>query len=208
MSHLSRDERLLAVDDALEASRAAHLASCVECRGEVDALRGVVARVRAVDVPVPAPLFWDHLAARVGDAIAREPTPVAAPAWWHVPQWGWGIVALAVVAAGSVYVAATRRGPMPPTTVVAQSAPAAGDAASAASAPAVANADPADPHDEDWALITATADETGLTPADAVALAPLAGQAELSLSQLSREERAALIDELEAELAPHTGREG
>ena len=75
MSHLSRDERLLALEGGLEAPRQAHLASCRSCRTDVDALGRVLARVRAVDVPEPSPLFWDHLAARVGDAIAREPAP-------------------------------------------------------------------------------------------------------------------------------------
>jgi hypothetical protein len=89
MSHLSRDERLLAVDGALEASRAGHLAACGACHAEVEALRGVVARVRAVDVPEPSPLFWDHLAARVGEAIAQEPLPARAIAWWRLPRLAW-----------------------------------------------------------------------------------------------------------------------
>ena len=206
MSHLSRDERLLAVDDALEAPRAAHLAACAGCRAEVEALRGVVARVRAVDVPEPSPLFWDHLAARVGDAIAREPRPARGRAWWHLPQWGWGLAALAVVAAGSAYLAT--RPPATPAVAVLRGGPAAGAHAGATSALSATSTEAGDERDEGWGLIAAMADETELTPGDATALAPLAGQSELSISQLSRDERAALIAELEAELAPRAGREG
>ena len=76
MSHLSRDERLLALEGALHAARQAHTsrAAC-RCRTEVDALAPRRGAGSAVDVPEPSPLFWDHLAARVGDAIAREPAP-------------------------------------------------------------------------------------------------------------------------------------
>jgi hypothetical protein len=210
MSHLSRDERLLAVDEVLEAPRAAHLTACAECRAEVEALRGVVARVRAVDVPEPSPLFWDHLASRVGDAIAREPVPAAAPAWWRMPQWGWAAAAMVLVAAGSGYFAGRR--PAAPDVVVAHGGAPAGepvDASPVTSSPVTPSSGEAGgPRDDGWALIAAMADETGLTPADASALAPLAGQSELSISQLSKEERAALINELEAALAPHSGREG
>ena len=57
MSHLSRDERLLALDGVLDPQRQAHLAACEACRTEVEGLRAVLARVRAVDVPEPSPLF-------------------------------------------------------------------------------------------------------------------------------------------------------
>ncbi len=109
MSHLSRDERLLALDGALEATRQAHLASCASCRTDVETLGRVLARVRAVDVPEPSPLFWDHLAARVGDAIAREPAPVPDRAWWS-PRLAWAAVAVAIVimAAGAGYLTRSR----------------------------------------------------------------------------------------------------
>ena len=197
MSHLSRDERLLAVDDALEGSRAGHLATCAACRAEVEALRGVVARVRAVDVPEPSPLFWDHLAARVGDAIAHEPAPAPAPFWWRVPRWGWVAVATIVVVLGPLYLptrsaveapAVANRGP----AAVDPEAPSVEDATEALEAP-----------DEGWGLIATMAEES-----DASAFAPQAGQSELSIAGLSKEERAALINELEAELAPRGGREG
>ena len=124
MSHLSRDERLLALDGALDATRQAHLASCPACRTDVETLGGVLARVRAVDVPEPSPLFWDHLAARVGDAIAREPAPVPDRGWWS-PRLAWAAAAVVITAAGAGYLA--RPQPQPAGTVVGRSTPAVAD---------------------------------------------------------------------------------
>lgn len=204
MNHLTRDERLLALDGALEPARLAHVAACPACRRDVEGLGQVVARVRAVDVPEPSPLFWDHLASRVGDAIAREPVPVRQPGWWS-PRLVWAAAALVVTAAGAGYLARSR--PLPPAPAVAQvvapalhpgTGPASGVAAT--SAPSL---DAEAPPDDGWVLIAAMVDD-----ADAEALTPQAGQSELSISALSDDERTALARELAAELAPARVREG
>jgi hypothetical protein len=197
MSHLSRDERLLALDEALDGARQIHLASCTACRTEVEALRGVVARVRAVDVPEPSPLFWDHLAARVGDAIAREPAPVAVRGWWS-PRLAWAAIVV-VVAAGAGYL--TRSAP--PTAPVAQVAPpVAPPVASDETRPGPELGEPAT--DEGWALLAAVAEDAD---ADETFM-PAAGEAERSISLLSADERRALAGELAAALAPARTREG
>ena len=198
MSHLSRDERLLALDGALEGTRQAHLAGCPACRTDVETLGRVLARVRAVDVPEPSPLFWDHLAARVGDAIAREPAPVPARGWWS-PRLAWAAAAVVIVSAGAGYL--MRSQPQPATAVVAH-APGVtgpGDDASSANVP-----DASAFVDDGWALIAAVADQVAADEA----FAPQVGQAELSISALSADERRALAGELAAELAPGRNREG
>jgi len=203
MSHLSRDERLVALDGALEATRQAHLASCASCRTDVETLGRVLARVRAVDVPEPSPLFWDHLAARVGDAIAREPAPVPDRAWWS-PRLAWAAVAVAIVimAAGAGYLTRSRT----PATVVAHDTPSiVGDPVGRGRSPNVADASVAD---DGWALIAAVADQVSDQVIDDAAFAPQVGQAELSISALSADERRALAGELAAELAPRRNREG
>lgn len=201
MSHLSRDERLLALDGALDPARESHLAACAACRTEVEALRGVLARVRAVDVPEPSPLFWDHLAARVGDAIAREPAPVAARTWWS-PRLAWAAAAVVVTAAGAGYL---MRPPMPPPTTIATSvAPASVEPESSPLPPDALDVE-APPADDGWALIAAVADDGGH---DDELFAPQAGQAEQSISALSPAERTALASELAAELTPGRVREG
>jgi hypothetical protein len=197
MSHLSRDERLLALDDALPEARAAHLAECTACRADVEALRRVVARVRASDVPEPSPLFWDYLAARVSDAIAREPVPVAAPAaWWRMPRYTWAAAALAALAVLAGYLGPVRRQPEP-APVAAQVRP------DTTLATGIAR-EPDDPDRDDvdgWGLIAAIADEGGAAGFD-----PQVGQSELTISTLTAEERAALAGELEAAIAD--GRKG
>ncbi len=198
MSHLSRDERLLALDGALDAARQTHLAGCTACRTEVDALRGVLARVRAVDVPEPSPLFWDHLAARVGEAIAREPAPVIARGWWS-PRLGWAAVAVIVFAAAAGYLT---RGE-PTTAVVAHVAPLVDTLAPAAEPAPIASGDDATA-DAGWALLTAMAEEAGVDET----FAPAARQVELSVWSLSEEERRALAGELTAALAQAGIQEG
>jgi hypothetical protein len=83
--------------------------------------------------------------------------------------------------------------------VVAQNGPPAGDPLSV---PVAAAAQPGDVRDDGWRLIAAMADD------DDAEFTPQAGQSELSISQLSSEERAALVNELEAELVSGHGREG
>ena len=201
MSHLSRDERLLALDGALDATLQAHLAGCPACRTDVETLGRVLARVRAVDVPEPSPLFWDHLAARVGDAIAREPAPVPDRAWWS-PRLAWAAVAVVIMAAGVGYLTRSR----PPATVVAHDTPStAGDPVDRGRSPDVADASVAD---EGWALIAAVADQVSDQVIDDAAFAPQVGQAELSILALTADERRVLAGELAAELAPRRNREG
>ncbi len=201
MSHLSRDERLLALDGALDAARETHTAACPACRTEVEALRAVLARVRAVDVPEPSPLFWDHLAARVGDAIAREPAPVAARGWWS-PRLAWAAAAVVVTAASTGYL--MRPQAPPPTTVAAHVAPASVEPAARPLPPDPLDVDPS-PTDDGWALIAAVAEDGRH---DDELFAPQAGQAELSISALSPAERTALASELAAALTPGRVREG
>ena len=199
MSHLSRDERLLALDGALEGTRQAHLTGCPGCRTDVETLGRVLARVRAVDVPEPSPLFWDHLAARVGDAIAREPAPVPARGWWS-PRLAWAAAVVVIVSAGAGYL--TRSQPRPATAVVAHAPPAVpgpGDDPFSANVP-----DASASVDDGWAFIAAVADQAAADEA----FAPQVGQAELSISALSADERRALAGELAAELAPGRNREG
>jgi hypothetical protein len=196
--HLSRDERLLALDGALDPARQAHVDACAACRSEIEALGGVLARVRAVDVPEPSPLFWDHLARRVGDAIAQEPAPAPSRPWWG-PRLAWAAVALVAIAVTAGYVTRQRQASStPPVTahVVVPPEP------QATEAPATRDIDMTP--DENWALIAATAEDAG-----AEALEPQVGQAEWTISSLTAAERAALARELAAELAPRAGaREG
>ena len=205
MSHLSRDERLLALDGALDARRQAHLSACAACRTEVEGLRGVVARVRAVDVPEPSPLFWDHLAARVGEAIARESPPVAVRGWWS-PRLGWAALAVVLTAAAAGYLTrptGTLDGPIAARVAPVPVAPASVAAGPDERAGFAVDID-APFSDEGWALLAAVAEDAG--PDET--FVPSAGQAEHSLFLLSAAERTALAAELASALEQGGIREG
>jgi hypothetical protein len=77
MSHLSRTELLDLIEDPDGPDRhRTHLESCDECRATAAALRATIADVRRDDGIEPSPLFWDHFAMRVSDAI-RDESPTA-----------------------------------------------------------------------------------------------------------------------------------
>jgi hypothetical protein len=76
----------------------------------------------AGDVPEPSPLFWNHLSARVRDAVAEEPI---ARAWWSLY---WRPLAAAVGTVGFVVFLLLRTSaPAAPATPAAPVAPAAVD---------------------------------------------------------------------------------
>jgi hypothetical protein len=102
MTHLSDAELVDAAEGTVAPARAAHVEQCASCTATVGRL-GATLKAAAVDrdVPEPSPLFWDHLSARVQDAIAADPRPEPAPFVWLG-----GIRRLAPLAAIAVIVAA------------------------------------------------------------------------------------------------------
>jgi hypothetical protein len=101
MSHLSPTELLDLVEspDAPDRHRS-HLESCEECRTTVAALGATIAEARRDDGTEPSPLFWDHFAMRVSDAI-RDESPTAPEhsrlAWLGGRTPAWMAAALLVV---------------------------------------------------------------------------------------------------------------
>ncbi|HEX6164812.1 MAG TPA: hypothetical protein VFZ31_15695, partial [Vicinamibacterales bacterium] len=87
MTHLTPDELIDAMEEALAPGRQAHLASCEECRRQVDDLAGALGDAKQANVPEPSPLFWNHFSQRVRAAIDQEQAPAGAwPGWlrWQV----------------------------------------------------------------------------------------------------------------------------
>jgi len=70
--HLSAAELLDLAEGAATNERYPHLAACDGCRTELADARAALALARGVDVPEPSPIFWDHLSARIHDAVAAE----------------------------------------------------------------------------------------------------------------------------------------
>jgi len=101
--------------DVAEGSRSddaeAHLAECERCRLQVEDLRSAMRMAEDAPVPEPSPLFWDHLSARVREAIAEEATgePGAVSSGWGARLWNWQMVTAAVAAAAIVIAVAVNR---------------------------------------------------------------------------------------------------
>jgi len=91
---------------------AAHLAGCERCRAQVEELRSAMHLAEDGTVPEPSPLFWDHLSARVAEAVAEErPGEAAAVSIdWAARLRNWrAVTAMAVAAAVILAVAVNRR---------------------------------------------------------------------------------------------------
>jgi predicted anti-sigma-YlaC factor YlaD len=86
MRHLTESDLLDLAEGAEPEASAGHLASCEACRRQLMDLRAALTAAAAVDVPEPSPLFWEHLSARVHEAVQAEGQS-SAPwlSWW--PSW-------------------------------------------------------------------------------------------------------------------------
>ena len=93
MAHLTADQLIDAAEGADPQSSASHLQSCDSCREQLAALRTTMSMVAEIDVPEPSPLFWDHLSARVHDAVEADPASTSSivAGGKSVPagRWSW-----------------------------------------------------------------------------------------------------------------------
>jgi hypothetical protein len=72
MRHLKADDLLDLAEGTRPESSAPHLASCESCRRLVADLRTVIGVAVDVEIPDPSPLFWQHLSARVREAVSHH----------------------------------------------------------------------------------------------------------------------------------------
>jgi hypothetical protein len=131
MGHLSSEDFVDLLDGVRSQTSEQHLSECDRCRREFAGLREMMAAATSADVPEPSPLFWEHLSARVQEAVAQE---VPAAGEWSGRAslfGGWWVRAAAGVAVGALVIAAA---------VTLGSRP---DAPRALPAPAKAEPDPA-----------------------------------------------------------------
>jgi hypothetical protein len=120
MRHLNEEELIDVAEGIGAESSLAHLESCEQCRRQAADLRAVMSAVAAVEVPEPSPLFWDHLSARVSEAVAD----VRGNSTVRVPVWRTWRVVMPAIALAAVVVAAIVRpgGPAAPRSPVHQTA--------------------------------------------------------------------------------------
>jgi hypothetical protein len=100
MSHLTPEQLVDIVEGARPQSSVPHLASCEGCQRTLADLRIMRSAIAEGPVPEPSPLFWDHLSARIREAVESESRPTSWWArWWSLPRpamWVGGAVAAAL----------------------------------------------------------------------------------------------------------------
>lgn len=194
MKHLSPEQLVDVAEGTGEAAHAEHAASCEACRSSVDGLRAAIALASADPPPEPSPIVWEHLAARIGAAVRREPQ---ARGGWNAWKWR-----LAPVGAAAVVVTAVGFG----VTFWPAQAPHRAEQAAAASQPAdearavpVSAGEAAPPDDASWLLVSDLSADVAFDEAEAAGA--LTGAADRALLQLNESERVELARLLRDEMA-------
>lgn len=186
--HLTPEQFVDALEQPLPADRQAHLAVCANCANELAEMRLLMGDVTlAGTVPEPSPLFWNHLSARVLEAVDAEPVPVTP--WWG----GWRSVATLVGVVGVVALAVVLRPSLTqqaPTVADTVAAVAAADAAVVAAA-------------ESDEMLSMIASVSPSLPADKIfeaGLQPNPAATEAAIESLTNAQRQELVKLLRAEM--------
>ena len=197
MRHLDQSELVDSIEGQLEPSRAEHLDECDACRAQAAMLRSAFDEVRDDQRHEPSPLFWDHFAARVSDAIRDEAPPSAgAPgwfAWLRSPATAWATSAsIAMLLMVTALWRATLQAPMPRPVHVAP-----GPVAAAPAPVAVPDDVEAD---RAWAVVRTATDDLAWEDVAAAGIIAHPGSAEGVALELTADERAELARLLESEM--------
>lgn len=186
MKHLSTEERVRLAEGPADGPHP-HLAECPQCRDEVTAARALLGEAKAVEVPEPSPLFWQHFSARVSERLAAE-RPARRPAW----RSRWRILVPLAVGAMGLMLAVSVHWRRPPAAQV-------GSAPSVSPVSAVNEAE-AGVEDEAWTLLQGLAGDFDVeTVGDSIGR-PLSNGAESAVWSLSEAERFELGRLLSAEM--------
>ena len=190
--HPSRESLLALVEERGSARDRDHVERCERCRRDVVVWRASLVAVRDVEVPEPSPLFWDHLSARIGEAVAAEPVPVVAAAGLRLLSWRAGLWMTATAVAVALAVAVTWR----PSGRAVQPAASTGAAQPGWSADTAA----LDTADAEWEFLLTLAGAAEEGPSGDLIEGMHPGMADRALLALSGSERTALVELLETEL--------
>lgn len=197
MRHLDHSELIDLIEMQLAPSRAEHLDECDACRAQAAMLRSALAGVRDDERHEPSPLFWDHFAARVSDAIRDQAPPIAsAPAWFawlRRPATAWATSAsIAMLLMVTALWRATLHAPIPRPVHVAPSPVAA--AAAPVAVPDDVEADRA------WAVVRTATDDLAWEDVAAAGIIAHPGSAEGVALELTADERTELARLLASEM--------
>lgn len=197
--HLSEVELVDCVEGRLTQARAEHVEACAECSTRAAGIRDVVERTTGVPVPEPSPLFWEHLSARVSEAIDREPFPRSDDRgrFMRAPAWAWAATA---ACATIIAAAALWRGVQSDHRRDAVRGPAGAEVVlplPAGNADAWSEGVDAD---RAWALVQAVAEDAGLEETSAAGIVARPQATDHVIPQLSSEERSELARLIQEEL--------
>lgn len=179
MNHLTSDELIDAMEGMLDAARRQHLDACEACRRELAELSSVLREARAVNVPEPSPLFWQHFSERVRTAVDAEALPSGGwPRWLRWPA----LVPLAATALVVIALMVSAPKPIEP--------------------PASVAANPSDvaPAADSWVMVADLVGDMDWDTASAAGLVVEPGDAERAVLELSAKEQQELTRLLRAEL--------
>jgi hypothetical protein len=186
MTHLTPDELIDAVEGTLAPALQTHLTRCATCDEEVSRLRAVLREARAVAVPEPSPLFWDHFSTRVRAGIETE--PVAERRW--LPAWLRWPVLVPIAALALLVMALVISVPRERDIV-----PAAADAGDAAVADDLATAG-----EQEWAVVSEIVGPVAIDQAREAGIAVNPGDADRIALQLNADEQRELIRLIKEEM--------
>ena len=188
MRHLDDIEIVDLIDGVLPPSRADHAEECDGCRDRVMAARLTLGEVGLDGGHEPSPLFWDHLAARVSDAVEREPAARAIPAWiaWtRSPATAWATCAsIAILLMVTALWRATLHAPVSEPAHVSIAAPVADNVET----------------DRAWAVVRTAADDLAWEDVTAAGIVARPGSVDRVVADLTDAERAELARLIESEL--------
>jgi len=193
MRHLSTEELVDLLDDALPAARREHVAACDACRQQAASVAGVLDQVIESRVEAePSPLFWGHLAARIKDDVTAEASHAIDGARWQRPLWA------GALAAGVLALVATLAPVLRPHDSPVSSAPP-HTAASFVDGNRGEAADDIE-RDEAWALVRTLAEDVEWDETHEAGISARPDAAERLTAELTSREQSELAQLLEHEL--------
>ena len=193
MTHLTPAQIVDVAEGCADGATAAHAAACGACRSKADAVAEAIRIAGADPQPEPSPLFWPHLAARVGSAVRRERAPAPAWRWWGARLVPFAAAALLVAAVG-VRMQMRTGVPGGRTSAPEGAARVAADSSEDARLPGDAAEDPS------WMLVSDLSADVSVEEAEASGVLPAPGGAEKALLQLDAAERVELARILREEI--------
>lgn len=204
MKHLNEAEFVALLEGQIPENRARHADGCVECRTKADDLRLALTDVLSDrEPPEPSPLFWDHFAVRVADAVREDPRPSALDRLRR-PAAAWMLTASSALLVMVLFTWRTTHAPSPVRTPpVFTGVPADSGSSAAAAGPedpdTAANPDDVE-LDEAWAVVRAAVEGLEWEDAHQAGISARPGSAERMALELSGEERVELARLIEGAL--------